>query len=161
MKGLIQNQLKSQSLEAVDPSAFKQVGGVIFPDSTANMDMARLASIVEAFQAVHSPNFGQPVPQTGDNPSVVGSENLLVLTGNQVSLVQFISITNSGGAPVEVSIQLGGTTILSVSVGPTSTEANTNLGAFYVDSKLSLAVAVDSGTASGVTTTAVTMRVCQ
>lgn len=163
MRGLIQNQLKSQSLETVAPSAFKQVGGVIFPDQTANMDMAKLSAIVEAFQSVHSPNYGQPIPQTSLVSSEDGTSTVLSLTGNEVSLIQAVTLTNAGAAPIVAHVKVGGIIISVANLDPGSTTAlmPTLLSPLYLDSLNDLVVTVASGTAGDLTTTALSMRVCQ
>jgi len=162
MRGLIQNQLKSQSLDTVKPAAFKQVGGVIFPDSTANMDMAKLSAIVEAFQSVHSPNYGQPIPQTSVLSTQSGSETILSLTGNEVALIQGVSMTNAGGAPLVAHVKIGTAVIAVATLDPASTTSlMPDIPSFYLDSLNDLSVTVASGTASDLSTTAVSMRVCQ
>jgi len=163
MRGLIQNQLKSQSLDTVKPSAFKQVGGVIFPDSTANMDMAKLSSIVEAFQSVHSPNYGQPIPQTSQINSATGNETILTLTGNEVALVSALTLVNGGGAPMVVQIKVGAMIVAAVTLDPAATAAAIpqSMPSLYLDSLNALSVNVTSGTAGELTTTALSMRVCQ
>ena len=165
MKGLVQNQLKNQSLGTVKPAAFKQVGGVIFPDTTANMDMAKLSSIVEAFQSVHSPNYGQPIPQSSEIYSVLGNESLITLTGNEVALVNAISCTNGGAGAITVQIKVASMILAEVTLSPNSSiPMNSNgvsIGSFYLDSLNTLSVNVTEGNASDLTTTALTMRVCQ
>ena len=163
MRGLVQNQLKSQSLDTVKPSAFKQVGGVIYPDSTANMDMSKLSAIVEAFQSVHSPNYGQPIPQTSAIYTASGNESVVTLTGNEVALVSALTLVNGGGAPMVVQVKVGTMVIAVVSVDPASTTAAIpqSMPSIYLDSLNALSVVVTSGTAGELTTTALTMRVCQ
>jgi hypothetical protein len=161
MVGQIQNLLKTQSLEAVAPSAFKQVGGVMFPDATANIDMARLVSIVSAFQSVTSPNYGQPIPQTSKVVSCTGSETLLSNTGNTTSLIQAISCDNGGGVPITCDIKVNAVIIHQLVVNPTASAFATPLTPFYIDSNSPLTVAVTSGTASDLTTNALVIGVCQ
>jgi len=161
MTGQIQNLLKTQSLEAVAPAAFKQVGGVMFPDVTANIDMARLVSIVSAFQSVTSPNYGQPIPQTASVVSVNGSEAILSNTGNTTSLVQAISCTNAGGAPVTCDIKVGTVILYQLVVGPAASAVASPFSPLYIDNQLSLSVTVTSGSASDLTTNALFIGVCQ
>jgi len=161
MTGQIQNLLKTQSLEAVSPAAFKQVGGVMFPDATANIDMARLVSIVSAFQSVTSPNYGQPIPRTSQVVNCVGSETLLSNTKNATSLIQSISVTNEGGVPITCNILVGSAIVAQLVAPPTSSAIATLLNPFYVDSSNPLTVTVTSGTASDLTTTALIIGVCQ
>jgi len=162
MAGQIQNLLKTQSLETVSPAAFKQVGGVMFPDATANIDMARLVSIVSAFQSVTSPNYGQPIPQTSQVISCVGSETLLSNTKNTTSLIQSISLTNGGGVPITCDILVGSAIVAQFVANPSSTTVGLSIGSsFYLDSANALTVSVTSGTASELTTTALIIGVCQ
>jgi len=163
MRGLIQNQLKSQSLDTVKPAAFKQVGGVIFPDSTANMDMAKLSAIVEAFQSVHSPNYGQPIPQTSVLSTQSGSETILSLTGNEVALIQGVTMTNAGGAPIVAHLKIGSAIIAVGTIDPASIQVivPSIAASFYLDSLNALSVTVASGSASDLSTTAISMLVCQ
>ena len=162
MRGLVQNQLKSQSLNSVSPSAFKQVGGAIFPDSTANMDMAKLSAIVEAFQSVHSPNYGQPIPQTVSIDTVLGTQTLLTLTGNEVARIQSITMVNSGGEPIVAHVKIGAAVIFVGMIDPaTTTPLMTQSAGFYLDSLNTLSISVISGSASDLATTALSMRVCQ
>ena len=163
MRGLIQNQLKSQSLDTVKPSAFKQVGGVIFPDSSANMDMSKLSAIVEAFQSVHSINYGQPIPQTSQISAASGNETILTLAGNEVALVSALTLTNGGGAPMVVQVKVGTMIISVVTIDPASSVAAIpqSMPSLFLDSLNALSVNVASGTAGELTTTALSMRVCQ
>ena len=163
MRGLVQNQLKSQSLNSVSPSAFKQVGGAIFPDSTANMDMAKLSAIVEAFQSVHSPNYGQPIPQTSEVSTGIGNKTLLGLVGNEVALVSAITCVNTSEAPTNIQIKVGSMVIVEQIIGPTTpTQIILNTSApLYIDSLNDLTVAIVTGEATALTTTALSMRVCQ
>ena len=162
MRGLVQNQLKSQSLDTVKPSAFKQVGGVIFPDSTANMDMSKLSAIVEAFQSVHSPNYGQPIPQTSEVSTGVGNKTLLELEGNEVALVSAITCVNASAAPTNIQIKVGSMVVVEQAIAPgVANRILTNMPPLYIDSLNDLTVAIVSGEATALTTTALSMRVCQ
>ena len=82
--GEIRNQLKSQSLAAVLPSAFSDVGGRVFPDEPSLEDQLDLRQIVNAWAAVHAPNYGQPIPQTGGSASTDGAGEVLEPATNEV-----------------------------------------------------------------------------
>jgi len=61
----LRNLLKNQTLDDVEPSAFKQTGGVVFPDATAAPDLEDFTDIVGSFKAVHLPTNGAcPIPHT-------------------------------------------------------------------------------------------------
>ncbi len=57
----LRNQLKSQNLDTVQPAAFKQVGGVVFPDTKAKLDLLALREIINGFQNVHLPSYGHSI----------------------------------------------------------------------------------------------------
>ena len=106
------NQLKSQDLATVNPSAFKQVGDPVFPDRAALNSLVDFGTIVEAFRHVHFTAYGSPIPQSASTASVVNDGNLLSLTGNQVAMVQAAQLVNGGPDPVEVHINLNGVLVI-------------------------------------------------
>ncbi len=57
----LRNQLKNQNLDTVEPKAFKQVGGSVFPDNKAKLDLDSLRDIITGFQAVHLPSYGHSI----------------------------------------------------------------------------------------------------
>jgi len=158
----LSNQLKNQNLGAVSPAAFLQVGAPVFPDDTTTTPLHAFQAIVSAYQAVHLPSFGQPIPQTGAVVSVDGAENILVPEKAEVCHVQYISLTNGGGAaPIVASITLGGMAIgldsgASYSAETTIPPSTTFSFPVSIDADLNLplAVSVSSGTASDLTTKA-------
>ena len=156
----LSNQLKNQALETVSPAAFLQVGGPVFPDDTTVSPLHALSQIVTAYQAVHLPAFGQPIPKTGAVVSVDGAENLLVPTKSQVAKVEYISFTNLGGAaPIIATLTLGGMNIgfpadysTAITIPPSTTFSYPV--SIVADVNLPLVVAVTSGTAAELTTKA-------
>ena len=156
----LSNQLKNQALETVSPTAFLQVGGPVFPDDTTVSPLHALSQIVKAYQAVHLPAFGQPIPKTGTVVSVDGAEHLLVPTKSQVAKVEYISFTNLGGAaPIIATLTLGGMNIgfpadysTAITIPPSTTFSYPV--SIVADVNLPLVVAVTSGTAAELTTKA-------
>jgi len=156
----LSNQLKNQNLGTVSPAAFLQVGSPVFPDDTTTNSLHAFQEIVSAYQAVHLPSFGNPIAQTGGVVSVDGNENLIVPTKAEIYHVQYISLTNTGGAaPVILSITLGGMAIAfsgdystALTVPPSTTFSFPC--SIDADLNLPLVVAVSSGTASDLTTKA-------
>lgn len=57
----LRNQLKNQNLDTVEPKSFKQVGGSVFPDNKAKLDLDSLRDIITGFQAVHLPSYGHSI----------------------------------------------------------------------------------------------------
>ena len=116
--GDIVNQLKSQSLDEVLATAFKQVGGPVFPDARALASLGELVHIVEAWRATHAISYGAPIPNEGTDytaaPAVVDTPVHLVAPSTTESvIVNAISSVNTGAAPVIGTITLGDGVILA------------------------------------------------
>lgn len=155
MVGEIRNQLKNQSLQAVDPASFETVGGRVFPDEPSISDQEALAQIVSAWQAAHAPTYGQPIGQSSQTVSEAGLSGetpvqVLSATKSQVWRVQSIAMSNSGGgAPVVASLTLGTCPLvfdLTANPGETAPYPITNT--LYVDLNSPLIFTVLSGTAT-------------
>lgn len=150
----IRNQLKSQSLGAVLPASLLQVGGVIFPDDAAVTDMLDLQQIVQAFRAVHSPSYGQPIAGTNTVIQGGGQGNMLEVTnGNEVVRIDAIHINNTGVAPLTAYIRIGDCPLNSSmdSFNNATMQPNGNaviIGPFFMDSTDALNAAVTDGTAN-------------
>lgn len=139
------NQLKSQDLATVAPSAFRQVGNPVFPDSSALGSLVDFGTVVEAFRHVHLVAYGQPIPATASIASVNNDGDLLALVGNQMAMVQAVQVENSGADPVDdITIKLNGVIVASFSATPTATEPVQLPYPLYVDSNGPLAIANSS-----------------
>jgi len=139
------NQLKSQNLATVQPSAFRQVGNPVFPDSSALASLIDFGTIVDAFRHVHLPSYGQPIPATASTASVVNEGDVLALTGNQIAMIQAVQVANAGGDPVDaINLTLNGVIVATFSVGPAATEAVQLPYPVYVDSNGPLSVSNSS-----------------
>ena len=153
--GEIRNQLKNQSIEAVDPLAFETVGGRVFPDEPSLSDQQALAQIVSTWQAAHAPTYGQPIGQSSQTVSAAGQGgeaevDVLTATKSQVWRVQSIALANGGGAaPVVVKILIGDCPVVMDLTGAPSTSTPYPItNALYVDLNSPLKFAVLSGTAT-------------
>tara|TARA_R110000803_G_scaffold4729_1_gene15803 strand:+ start:409 stop:912 length:504 start_codon:yes stop_codon:yes gene_type:complete len=154
----LRNQLKSQDLSNLLASSVSNVGGSVFPDEPAAVDIEVFTSIIEAWQKVHVPSYGTPIAGSFVVASVDGSETILTPSTNQVARVQAIACENTGGAaPIIVNLVLGSTVIASnIRVDPLSiTELSSQVPALfpiYLDKSLPLSISVTSGTAADLTT---------
>ena len=158
----IRNQLKNQSFDNVLPASLKQVGGVVFPDDSSLPDQLAYSQIVNAWQAVHVPTYGNPIPNTGAVKTVTGSGEALNPGDNEVYRVEYIAITNSGGAPADVIPLCDSTPMCSTDVSTIQPASTTVVkGPFFVDKLLPLSVAVTSGTASDISTKFVLIKISQ
>jgi hypothetical protein len=146
----IRQQLRNQSLENLLVSSINTVGDRIFPDDMAVLDMEALQQIVQAWRATHSINYGQVLPNTGVIAEGIADGGGLEPGNNEVIDVVAISLSNSGGAPVEVSVRLGDLAIINIAVPPTGTTSS-ELGAIFpltLSKGLALKFVVTSGTSS-------------
>jgi len=155
--GEIVNQLKSQSLDDVLASAFKQVGGAVFPDARALASLGELIHIVEAWRATHAISYGSPIPNEGTtyiaSPAVVDTPTDLVAPSTTESvLVTAISTVNSGGAPVIGTITLGdGVLLTTFAANPGASDPVALPYPLWVTKGAVLSATVTSGTPGDVT----------
>ena len=153
----LRNQLKSQDLSNLLASSVANVGGSVFPDEPAAVDIEVFSSIIEAWQKVHVPSYGSPIAGSATIVSVDGSETILTPSTNQVARIQQLNLTNSGGAaPIAVTIKTGTAVLFSGDIGPSTTlslaSAVTGLLPVYIDKVIPLSVAVTGGAAPDLTT---------
>ena len=158
----IRNQLKNQSFDNVLPAALKQVGGVVFPDNPSVDDQLAFSQIVNAWQAVHTPTYGHPIPNTGFVKTVTGAGEILNPSDNEVYRVEYIAMVNSGGAPAQVLPLCDSIPMCSTDLSTVQPNSTTVIkGPFFVDKALQLSVAITSGTASDISTSFVMIKICQ
>jgi len=138
------NQLKSQSLEAVSPTAFRQVGNPVFPDAGALTSLEAFGHIVEAFRHVHLPAYGQPIPRSSAVSSVNNDGDLLTASNNEVKRVLVVEITNSSTDPATADLRLNGILVAQMTADPNATTAVQGLPDLWVDSLSPLSVANSS-----------------
>ena len=151
----IRNQLKNQSIKDVDPAAFEQVGGSVFPDEPSISDQIALSQIVSAWSASHSPTFGSPIGRSSLSTTAAGqggeaTVNVLTAEKSQVYRVQAIAVSNGGGAaPVVCKVSIGDVPLVMDLTGAPSTNTPFPLSQpVFVDLNSPLSFAVISGTAT-------------
>jgi len=153
----IGNQLKSQSLDDVLPSAFKQVGGRVFPDALALTPLLDLVRIVDAYRATHTPSYGNVIQNSGLGYTLILSGDSLTPivepTSTEVIKINSISVTNAGGAaPIVLNLMIGETMLANVTAAPSETVSVSQLVAglngVILSKGQSLAAIKVSGTAS-------------
>ncbi len=143
----IQRLLQSQDLGTVTPSAFRQVGSAVFPDSSTMADLAGFVQIVDAFRATHSTAYGSPIPATSAATSaLVDSGDLLTLTGNQVAMVQAVECQNvSATDAATADLTLNGVKVAEqLTIPPTSSVRFVLSYPLYVDSNAPLKIVASS-----------------
>lgn len=122
----LRDQLKSQALGNVNPSAFQFVGSTVFPDRAAKFDLNDFVEVINAYRATHLPTYGQIIPSSTQITTVTmaTSENeitLLDLTGadDTNTVLEVIAISTPFPSDYEVtsgflSINNGGVTNVAV-----------------------------------------------
>jgi len=164
----IANQLNSQSLGEVLPSAFKQVGAAIFPDRGTVVGLNAFRDIVHSWVATHSPLNGSVVPSTGTEYEVTAAVvdtpvDLVAPTAQEVVHINGVCIINGGGAPATVVLRLGDKTVIeTVIANPASTTIPTSifLPQLILCAGQSLTITVTSGTATDITAIASGVKSC-
>jgi hypothetical protein len=139
----LRNQLKSQNLSTVSPTAFGEVGGRVFPDNPSIADVNDLIQIVKGWRAVHLPSLGSPISKSATITSQTGNGDILQPTNAQVMRVQTVAFSNIDVLPQVIIAQL-----IDVSTG-TACPFNLNpdpaagTNALTIDAGESLSVNVD------------------
>lgn len=151
LKGsIVREQLRNQSLANILTSSINTVGDRIFPDDLAIIDMLALQQVVEAWRATHAQTYGNTIPNTGEVVEGIADGGGIEPGNNEITNVLAISLANSGGAPVEVSVRIGDLPIVNIAVPPTGTTSS-ELGAIFpiiLSKGNALKFVVTSGTAS-------------
>jgi hypothetical protein len=154
----LRNILKNINFGTLTASQLSQVGGGVFADINAKVDMTNLTEITNAWRAVTNPSYGQFIPQSGEffRVTVADSANSIISpTGNEVYRLIGISISNQTLGSLNATVTLktsdaGGDNEVvigevAVGAGGTSMLEATNLGTnIFLDSNATLDV-VSSG----------------
>jgi len=153
--GEIRNQLKSQNLESVLPSALKSVGGEVFPDNPSIQDQIDFAQIVNGWASVHAPTYGNPIGASSSTVSAAGQGgeaevDVLTATKSEVYRVQSIALQNGGGAaPIVAKVLIGDCPLtMDLTGAPSTTTPFSSTTPLFVDANSPLKFAVLSGSAS-------------
>ena len=163
MKGsIVREQLRNQSLADILTSSINTVGDRIFPDDMAVIDMLALEQIVSAWRSTHAQTYGNAIPNTGALTEGIADGGGIEPGNNEIINVLAISLGNSGGAPVEVSVRLGDLPIVNLAVPPTGATSS-ELGAIFplvLSKGNALKFVVTSGTASDFSAKVATNKSC-
>ena len=115
----IRQQLRNQTLEDLLITETNTVGDRIFPDDMAVLDMEALEQIVSAWRATHTATFGQVLPNTGAILEGIAAGSGISANDNEVLEIVGVSMANAGGAPINISLQLGALLPMTLSKGLT------------------------------------------
>ena len=161
----IANQLNSQTLGDVLPSAFKQVGAAIFPDRGTVVGLNAFRDIVHSWVATHSPLSGNVGPSTGTEFTVTAAStdvavDLVAPATQEVIQINALMVKNGGGTPATVSVKLGNTVWQVIVANPASDTPAGIYAPLILSAGQSLTITVTAGTATDITGYASGVKSC-
>jgi hypothetical protein len=134
------------SIASITPQQILAAGSPIFLDIRTSADINSINTLIQSYARIHSPAYGQPIAGSGLSTSRTGGGTVISPTGNEVRRIMGVNYANSGAAPVELDLGLGGVVIQSaVSVAPGETLVATLPSTIFCDSESHLYVNVLSG----------------
>ena len=146
----IRQQLRNQSLENLLVSTLNTVGERIFPDDLAVLDLEALNQIVNSWRSTHAMTYGNVLPNTGNVAEGIEDGEGVSVGDNEVLDVVAVSMANAGGAPINISVQLGSLILYAGAIPPTGT-TSAEFGSLFpmtLSKGLSLKFVVTGGTGS-------------
>lgn len=165
----IANQLKSQSLDDVLSSAFKQVGGRVFPDANSLTPLKDLVAIVDAYRATHLVSYGSVIPDTGHaymvSPTDVNTPvDVVAPANNEVVKINAISVDNADASAIEWHLTLGDTRLVGGSLSGATTAAippsELNTSGLILSKGQTLRLTATSGQADALTMHVTAVKTC-
>jgi hypothetical protein len=144
----IRQQLRNQSLEDLLSTSIKTVGGRIFPDDLAVIDMDALNQIVATWQSTHVPAYGQVLPNSGSLVEGIADGGGYEPSDNEVVDIVAISCENAGVGALEITIGVGDLIIYAGAIPPTGLTSS-EIGAVFpltLSKGLALKFTVTTGT---------------
>jgi hypothetical protein len=146
----IRQQLRNQSLGDTLATTINTVGGRVFPDDLAVIDLNALNQIVSSWQSTHVQTYGEVLPNSGAIAEGIADGSGLSVADNEVLEVVAISCANAGVGPLEITIGIGDLIVYAGAVPPTGLSSS-EIGAVFpmtLSKGLSLKFVVTSGTAA-------------
>jgi len=145
----IRQQLRNQSLNDLLTSSINTVGGRIFPDDLAVIDMDAFNQIIKAWQQTHVATYGQVLPNTGVVATGIASGSGIEPGDNEVIEVIGVEVANAGGAPIEFQVKIGDLVLFGGAAPPNGITTSQEIGVFPLT--LSKGNALKFGVTSGTT----------
>lgn len=153
----VANQLKSQTLDEVISTSFNTVGGRVFPDLNASLDILDLVKIVDSWRATHAQTYGNAIPDTGTSFSISPSStdtpvDIVAAANNEVIHINGMSLRNSGAGLVGFQIRIGDVLLSTGQVPPGEDLPVQDIYTQLIISKgQSVTITATSGTATDLT----------
>jgi len=146
----IRQQLRNQSLDDLLIDSIQTVGGRIFPDDLAVIDMDAFLQVINTWQRTHVPTYGQVMPNTGLIAEGIADGGGIAPLNNQVIEIVAVDLANSGGAPIEGTISIGDLALVNFAIAPNGgvTSNELAIAPLTLSNGLSLKFTVTNGTES-------------
>ena len=161
MASQFNNLIQSKSIASINPQQILAAGSPVFFDVLTSADIAAINRLIQAYSRIHAPTYGQPIPLSGSVDSGVGAKTILAPSATEIRKVMAVDFTNEGANPITGTITLGGVVLLPFAANPASTTSAALKDGIYCSNNLQLAITVDSGTASDLTTSCASVLVVQ
>lgn len=153
----IRQQLRNQSLSDLLSSTIRTVGGRVFPDDLARIDLDALNQIVDSWRSTHVQTYGNVLPNSGAFELGVVDGGGIAPENNEVLEIVAISASNTGLGPIDYTVSIGDVALVTSNVAPTSVQTMSEilggLNPIVLSNGLSLKFTVTNGTAEDFTAT--------
>jgi len=98
------NPLRYVNLKNIDPKSINDIGEGVFPEPNTLDHLAVLDLVTKAYQAIHLPSYGKPIPQsTNAVTAVLSTTSQTLLTAEDNETLEILSISCPGGTSESMS----------------------------------------------------------
>jgi len=92
------NPLRYVNLKEIDPESINRMGEGVFPEPATLDHLAIIDLVTKAYQGVHLPTYGQPIPQsTNTTTSTQSTTEATLITANNNETFEILSISCPSG----------------------------------------------------------------
>lgn len=127
----VRDNLKTLSFQEVLASQITSASKVIRLSLESIPDVLDLNAIIDGWRSVHAPAYGQTIPNTGVQVEGLSDGDGIEPSDNEVIQILAVSLGNTGGAPIEVSLNIGDLPLIVTAVPPSGTVTSSELGALF------------------------------
>jgi hypothetical protein len=127
----VRDNLKTLTAETVISTQILDASKPIFLSLEAIPDQKSANAIVQFWQSVHAPTYGNTIPNTGVQQEGLSDGDGIEPADNEVIAILAVALANTGGAPIEVSVKLGDLPLITTAVAPGGTTTSSELGAIF------------------------------
>jgi hypothetical protein len=127
----VRDNLKTLTVDDVSTTQIFDASKVIFLSKEALPDAQNNIDVVEFYRSVHAITYGNTIPNTGVQVEGLSDGDGIEPTLNECISILAVSLGNTGGAPIEVSVKLGDLPLIVTAVAPGGTTTSSELGAIF------------------------------